>query len=73
MSSVSQREKSVERIHISTRILMTSRVETCANCGANIKLNDPHKHISTIRQQVDSDTSFEESVLCGADCVSDFA
>lgn len=72
MSTVSQREKSAELVHVSTRVLMTSRTALCANCGTEVKLDQRHKYVSASRPQADDDDRFEESVLCGADCVADF-
>jgi hypothetical protein len=72
MNALSQREKSVELVNVSTRVLMTSRTVPCANCDTEVKLSDRHKYVSAIHPQTDADDPFDESVLCDADCVSDF-
>ncbi|WP_438267399.1 DUF7576 family protein [Haladaptatus halobius] len=75
MSNALQRGKSVEEqqlVHVSTRILDTSRTASCASCGSEIKLDQRHKYVSIIQVEADADESFEEAVLCDADCVSNF-
>ncbi|GAA0239970.1 hypothetical protein GCM10009000_064430 [Halobacterium noricense] len=72
MSVLSQREKRAELVNVSTRVLMTSRTDLCANCGAEVNLNRQHKNVSIIRRQGEADDLVEESVLCDTNCVSEF-
>ncbi|WP_438267117.1 DUF7576 family protein [Haladaptatus salinisoli] len=75
MSGSLQREKSAEEqqlVHVSTRILITSRTTPCDNCGSEIKLAQRHKYVSITHMEANTDKSLEEAVLCDADCLSDF-
>ena len=75
MNEITEQEmfpRKAEREYASTRILLTNRTGACANCGVEIELNQPHKHVSYVSWTENDDTVFEEAVLCNSNCLSGF-